>query len=136
MNKVILMGNLTKDPQLTTSANGISFTRFDLAVRRNRQNENGEYESDFFTIVTFGKTAENCNKYLKKGSKALISGSVQNRSYEAQDGSKRYVTEIIANEVEFIGGNQGTQNAQTQKTQQTVQQVEMTPIDDTDELPF
>ena len=135
MNKIILMGNLTKDPQLTTSANGTSFARFDLAARRNRQNENGEYESDFFTIVTFGKTAENCNKYLKKGSKALVSGSVQNRSYEAQDGTKRYVTEIIASEVEFIGGNQGTQNAQTQKTQQTAVQTELPPIDD-DSLPF
>lgn len=136
MNQITLLGNLTKDTQLTTSANGTSFTKFDLAVKRNRPNSNGEFETDYFTIITFGKLAENCNKYLKKGSKALVSGSVQNRSYEAQDGTKRYVTEIIASEVEFIGGNQGTQNAQAQKTQQTAVQTELTPIDYTDELPF
>lgn len=133
-NKIFLTGNLTKDTQLTTSANGTSFTKFDLAVKRNRPNANGEFETDYFTIITFGKLAENCNKYLKKGSKALVSGSVQNRSYEAQDGTKRYVTEIIANEVEFLSSNQGSQN---QKPQQTVQQVEMTPIDiDDQSLPF
>ncbi len=134
MNKFIISGRLTEDVKTKTLQSGTVTTNFSFAVKRDRKNENGDYDSDFFNIVVFGKLAENCEKYLKKGSQALICGSVQNRSYEAKDGTKKYITEVIANEVEFIGGfGQGTQKTDTQTT--AVQQ-EMIPIDNTDELPF
>ena len=97
MNKTILCGNLTKAPELRETPNGKSVATFSLAVKR----DYGE-ETDFFNIVVWGKNGENCAKYLDKGSKVLVVGQLQNRSYEAKDGSKRTVTEINASEVEFL----------------------------------
>jgi single-strand DNA-binding protein len=102
MNKVMLIGNLTKDPELATTTSGISVCKFSLAVGREYKNAEGEYETDFFNIVVWRIAAENCNKYLKKGSKVAVLGSIQNRSYDAQDGTKRYVTDIVADKVEFL----------------------------------
>ena len=102
MNKVILIGNLTKDPELMTTNSGINLCRFTLAVQRKFANEDGEREADFINIVTWRGQAENCNKYLKKGNKVAVVGSMQTRSYDAQDGSKRYATDVVAEEVEFL----------------------------------
>ncbi|MDR3216264.1 MAG: single-stranded DNA-binding protein [Clostridiaceae bacterium] len=108
MNKVFLIGNLTKDPELTTTGNGIQLCKFTLAVSR-RFSRDGQRETDFLNIVVWRNQAENCAKYLKKGSKAAISGSIQTRSYDAADGTKRYVTEIAADEVQFLSTkNEGT----------------------------
>lgn len=128
MNKFIISSRLTEDVKTKTLPSGTVTANFSVAVKRDRKNENGDYDSDFFNIVVFGKLAENCQKYLKKGSQALICGAVQNRSYEAKDGTKRYITEVIANEVEFISGYN--------QSQKTAIQTEMTPIDDSDEIPF
>jgi len=106
MNKVILIGNLTRDPELTTTSGGISLCKFSIAVGRKHENANGERETDFFNVIAWRGLAENCAKWLMKGKKAAVVGSVQNRSYEAQDGSKRYITEIMADEVEFLSPNQ------------------------------
>ena len=92
MNKVFLVGNLTKDPELSTTTNGISVCRFSLAVSRRYVGASGERETDFINIVVWRGQAENCHKYLKKGSKCGIVGTLQTRSYDAQDGTKRYVT--------------------------------------------
>lgn len=97
MNKTILSGNLTKAPELRETPNGKSVATFSLAVKRDYGDE-----TDFFNIVVWGKNGENCAKYLDKGSKVLVVGQLQNRSYEAKDGSKRTVTEIQANEIEFL----------------------------------
>lgn len=102
MNKAILIGNLTKDPELTTTNNGVSVCRFTLAVSRRFANAEGERETDFINIVVWRNLADNCHKFLKKGSKAAVVGNIQSRSYDANDGTKRYITEIVAEEVEFI----------------------------------
>jgi len=103
MNKAVLIGNLTKDPELTTTTSGISVCRFTLAISRRFTNAEGERETDFLNIVAWRGLADNCHKFLRKGSKAAVIGSIQTRSYDAQDGTKRFVTEIIADEVEFVG---------------------------------
>ncbi|MDR2634910.1 MAG: single-stranded DNA-binding protein [Clostridiales bacterium] len=100
MNKVFLIGNLTNDPELRTVGD-LPLCKFGLAVSR-RFSKDGQRETDFFNIVVWRNQAENCAKYLRKGSKAAVSGSVQIRNYEANDGTKRYVTEIAADEVEFL----------------------------------
>lgn len=102
MNKVILIGNLTKDPELTETPSGVAVCRFSIAVSREYANADGNKETDFFNITVWRGRAENCGKYLKKGNKVAIFGSLQNRSYEDKDGIKRNVTEVIANEVEFL----------------------------------
>ena len=103
MNKCMLIGNLTRDPELrTTNSSGTSICTFTLAVSRRFANQQGEREADFIPIVVWRVQAENCAKYLRKGSQVAVSGSIQTRSYEANDGSRRYVTEVVADEVQFL----------------------------------
>ena len=108
MNKVLLIGNLTRDPELVTTNNGISLCKFGLAVQRRFTSNDGEKDVDFFNIVVWRGPAENCYKYLKKGSKVGISGSIQTRSYESNDGTKKYAFDIIAEEVEFLTSKNAT----------------------------
>ena len=103
MNKAILIGNLANDPESRTTQSGIAQCTFRLAVQRRFANQNGVREADFLTIVCWRQTAELCSRYLSKGRKVAVEGSIQTRSYDAQDGTKRYVTEIIADNVEFLG---------------------------------
>jgi single-strand DNA-binding protein len=110
MNKVILIGNLAADPELRRTSSDIPVCTFRLAVQRRFSNAQGVKEADFFTIVAWRQTAELCSRFLTKGRKCAVVGSLQTRSYDAQDGSKRYVTEVVADEVEFIGGQQNNQN--------------------------
>ena len=137
MNKVMLIGNLAKDPELITTNNGVSLCIFTLAVQRRFTGNDGEREADFLPIIVWRGQAENCYKYLKKGSKAAICGSVQTRSYEATDGSRRYMTEIIAEEVEFLASRSGSADEISEdkddEKKETVSKFE--PIDDGD-LPF
>ena len=102
MNKVILVGNLTRDPELTETPSGVAVCRFSIAVSRDYANAEGNRDVDFFNITVWRGRAENCGKYLKKGNKVAIVGSIQTRSYEDKDGIKGNVTEIVANEVEFL----------------------------------
>ena len=132
LNKWVGIGNLCGDPQLTTTTNGISVCRFTLAVQRKFANESGEKEADFIPIVVWRAQGENCYKYLKKGSKAGVAGSIQTRTYDAQDGTKRYTTEVIAEEVEFLTSKQGQE---TSKPEPSATQTKFEPIDD-DNLPF
>ena len=132
MNKVILIGNLTKDPEISTTSNGVSVCRFALAVTRRYTNANGDREADFINIVVWRALADNCHKFLKKGSKAAVVGTLQSRMYDATDGTKRYVTEVVADEVEFIS-TKNFEGADTRKDEEEVTKLE--PIDDND-LPF
>lgn len=101
MNKCFLIGRLTKEPELRATTSGISVCTFTLAVdRKVKQGE--EKKADFLPVVVWRTQAENCAKYLHKGSQAAVCGSIQTRSYDATDGSKRYVTEIVADEVKFL----------------------------------
>lgn len=102
MNKVQLIGNLTKDPELNETPSGVAVCRFSIAVNRSYANEEGERIADYFNITVWRGQAENCGKFLKKGSKVAIVGSLQNRTYEDKDGVERKVTDIIASEVEFL----------------------------------
>ena len=101
MNKVFLIGNLIKDPELRTTNSGKSVCTFSIAVNR-RKDKDGNSTADFFSIVAWRQLAELCGKYLAKGRKVSVVGELQNRSYEANDGTKRHVTEIVANEIEFL----------------------------------
>lgn len=102
MNKVYLIGNLTRDPEMSETPSGVPFCRLGLAVNRPYAGSDGERATDFFNITVWRTHAENCGRYLKKGSKVAVVGSLQNRSYEDKDGIKRNVTDVIANEVEFL----------------------------------
>ena len=108
MNKVIIIGRLTRDPEMRTTASGINSTSFTVAVSRNYANQNGERETDFINCVAWRKQAENISKYCTKGTQVAVEGRIQTRSYDAQDGTKRYVTEIIADNVTFLGGKGST----------------------------
>ncbi len=132
MNRVVLIGNLTKDPEITTTSSGVSVCRFVIAVTRRFANQDGEREADFMNIVAWRALAENCHKFIKKGSKVAVIGSIQNRTYDATDGTKRYITEIIADEVEFLT-TKNSDNAGDNKKDEEVSKLQ--PIDD-DGLPF
>ena len=107
MNKVILIGRLTRDPELRTIASGNATTSFTVAVNRNFTNQNGEREADFINCVAWRKQAENVAKYCTKGSQVAVEGRIQTRNYDAQDGTKRYVTEVIADNVTFLNSRAG-----------------------------
>ena len=102
MNKCIFIGNLSKDPELRTTPNGVSVATFSIAVNRRFKDANGEKKTDFINIVCWRQLAEMCGKYLTKGKKVAVVGELQTRSYDAKDGTKRYITEIVADEVEFL----------------------------------
>lgn len=107
MNKAIIIGRLVRDPEMRTTSSGINSTTFTVAVSRNYTNPNGERDTDFLNCVAWRKQAENIAKYCNKGSQVAVEGRIQTRSYDAQDGTKRYVTEIIADNVTFLGTRGG-----------------------------
>ena len=137
MNKVILIGNLTKDPELTETPSGVAVCRFSIAVSREYANADGNRETDFFNITVWRGRAENCGKYLKKGNKVAIFGSLQNRSYEDKDGIKRNVTEVIANEVEFLTpkSSEATDEEESAVVSVRRERPQLEAIDD-NQLPF
>lgn len=104
MNKIVLVGRLTKDPELRSTTAGFSTASFTVAVNRNFKNKDGNYDADFLPCVAFRNTATFVSRYFKKGNLICVEGRVQTRSYDAQDGSKRYVTEIVVENAEFVGG--------------------------------
>lgn len=130
MNKIILIGNLTRNPECQTTSNGINVCKFALAVARKFKNMNGEREVDYINIVAWRGLADNCEKYLSKGSKCCVSGSLQTRSYD-KDGEKRYISEVIAEDVTFLTP---PQNARQAEVVNSVQE-ELEPIEDIT-LPF
>lgn len=155
MNKVVLIGRLTKDPELKfTPGTGTAVATFTLAVDRRVPNKNGQREADFVPIVVWGKQAESTANYMSKGKLMGVSGRIQTRSYEAKDGTRRYVTEVVADEVQFLEwgngqgqGNQGSNQNFNKAAAQgnsgysamdfegSIYEDEMTPVDDGD-IPF
>jgi len=128
MNKVILIGRVTKDTELTTTTNGVNVAKNTLAVNRKFKNANGEYEADFINIIAWRNLAELLHKYTKKGDRVGIVGSIQTRSYDAPDGSKRYITEIVVDELEFLESKNVTKDSPENN-------AKLEPISD-DDLPF
>jgi single-strand DNA-binding protein len=101
MNKVILMGNLTRDPEMRTTQSQVAVCTFSLAVERRFKSANGERQADFINIVAWRQQAEFVAKYFHKGSRMIVVGSIQTRSYDDKDGNKRTATEIVADEIYF-----------------------------------
>ena len=146
MNKITLIGRLTKDPELKyTAGNGNAVASFTLAVDRRFANKDGQREADFIPIVVWGKPAETIANYMSKGKLLAISGRLQVRSYDAKDGTKRYVTEVVAEDFQFLekassnggkeqfgGGNSGDSYHQNNNSGR---EDDITPVDDGD-IPF
>ncbi|MCQ2399636.1 MAG: single-stranded DNA-binding protein [Clostridia bacterium] len=136
MNKVFLLGILTRDPEVSETSSGVTFCRLGVAVTRPYSGSDGERATDFFNITVWRNQAENCGRYLKKGSKVSIVASLQNRSYEDKDGNKRQVTDIIANEVEFLSvKNQNDGEDFGQPSEKSFNKPALEQVDD-DDLPF
>ena len=132
MNKVFLIGRLTRDPELRYTGSNIPVATFSLAVNRNFTGQSGEREADFISIVVWRKQAENVKNYLTQGSQVAIDGRIQTRTYDGEDGKKRYVTEVVADNVEFLGskGSSATSNSNGGNSFNDV-----TPSDFSDNIP-
>lgn len=116
INRVVLVGRLTKDPEFRTTSNDVNVATFTLAVNRTFTNANGEREADFINVVVFRRQAENVNNYLSKGQLAGVDGRIQSRSYENQEGKRVFVTEVVADSVQFLEPkNNNQQNNQLQQ---------------------
>ena len=137
MNKVVLIGNLTHDPEMVVTNSGIPVCHFSLAITRRYSNSEGVRETDFIPIVVWRSQAESCHKYLRKGSKAAVSGSLQIRNYETKTGEKRLVAEVVADEVEFVGTKMAVDgdDAEMKPANDEDKNVVLEPVDDGD-LPF
>lgn len=136
MNKVILIGNLADEPKTSMTASGILKCTFRLATQRKYTNQQtGQREADFHSVVVWRQLAELCAKYLAKGRKCAVEGSINYRSYDAKDGSKRYVTEIVADSVEFLSARQQDGQNEGAQAGMNTQQEGFVPVDD-DDLPF
>lgn len=135
MNKVYLIGNLTRDPEVSETTGGVPYCRFSIAVNRNFTNADGNREADFFNIIVWRGQAEPCGRFLKKGSKIALVGSLQNRSYEDKDGVKRTVTDIVASEVEFLTTNRSEDDIQEVKPVKK-ERLSLQPVDSDNDLPF
>ncbi len=132
LNRVIIMGRLTATPELKTTPNGVEVTSFSVAVDRNYAKQGEERQSDFINVVAWRNTASFICKYFSKGSMIAIDGSLQTRSFQAKDGSKRYITEVVADTVSFTG----EKKQETTNTYQNNADVSVDDIPDTEDLPF
>ena len=137
MNNVVLVGRLTRDPELRTTPNGIATCQISLAVN-GIPNANGERTTDFINIVVWRRQAENVAKYCSKGSQVGVVGRIHTRSYDANDGSKRYVTEVVADNITFLGSSNrgGSQYSDTMPDYDTVSQQPSMPTTDITDDPF
>ena len=107
MNKVLLVGRLTRDPELRTTPSGMAVTRFTIAVSQNFTNKNGERGADFINCSAWGRQADNISKYCHKGTLVSAEGRIRTSSYDAQDGTKRYTTEVVCDTVNFLSPKSG-----------------------------
>lgn len=139
MNKVFLIGNLTRDPELSQTPTGVSVCRMSIAVGRRFSNAEGGRETYFFNVTAWRGNAENCAKFLKKGNKVAVAGSIQVRNYERQDGSKGTSVDIVADEVEFLTSRNDSGEAGSAEGGMGVGSTgpvsDLQPISD-DDLPF
>lgn len=146
MNKVFLIGNLTRDPELSETAGGVSVCHFGIAVNRSYSSQDGERQTDFFNVTAWRGLADNVARYTKKGSKVAVSGSVQIRNYEDNQGNRRTAVDIIAQDIEFLTTrNQGGDDfydspaparGQAGGTQKKKPALELETLDDDGDIPF
>lgn len=131
MNKVILVGRITKDPEIKLTANQTKYTNFTIAVDRKIKDQDGQRQADFINCVAWKQTAEFINKYFQKGSRIGLCGSIQTRSYE-KDGQKVFITEVLVEDAEFVESKNNSQ----QETQKPVATPEVELPEDYGKLPF
>lgn len=136
MNKIILIGNLTRDPDLTQTPSGVSVCKFSIAVRRSIKNSNGEYETDFFNCTAWRGTAEAIDRYCSKGNKIGVIGSAQMRSYEDNKGVKQTVMDIIVQEVEFLTQKEAKENTEVHNTAEKPKPKQLSHFDYDDDIQF
>lgn len=132
LNRVVLIGRLTKDPELRYTPNGVAVANFTLAVERSFKNAQGERETDFIPCVVYRQLAELVTNYLSKGKLAAVDGRVQVRSFDGQDGQKRWVTEIIAQDCRFLSPKDSQPQPQQPPTSAFGTEVSL----DDQEIPF
>ena len=132
MNKVELIGRLTKDPEIRTTANQVAFCNFTLAVDRSFKDSNGQRQADFINCVAWRQTATFIQKYFRKGNRLAVIGWIQTRNYEDQNGVKQYVTEVVVDDAEFVESN----NAQATAPAQQAPEPEPQAQEEGGELPF
>ena len=131
MNKVILVGRLTRDPELRTTPSGVATTSFTVAVDRNFVNQQtGQREADFINCVAWRKQAENISRYCFKGTQVAVEGRIQTRNYDAPDGTKRYVTEVICDNVTFLGSKNSNNRDDSSNISEPLSDIETTNIDE------
>lgn len=137
LNRVVLVGRLTKDPEFRATPSGVDVSTFTLAVNRNFKNKDGEQQADFINCVVFRKQAENVKNFLSKGSLAGVDGRMQSRSYENKEGQRVYVTEVVCDSVQFLEPKNNGQSNNKPKQQGEAQDnpFDNASIDD-DDLPF
>ncbi len=124
MNKVLLVGRLTRDPELRTTQSGIAVARFTLAVNQNFTNRNGERGTDFINCVVWERQATNIAKYCQKGTLLSVEGRISTRSYDAKDGTKKYATEVVTENITFLSNNQQNNSSSKNETQPTTQTLD------------
>ena len=138
VNKAILIGNLGSDPELRYTSNGTAVASFNIATTERFKDKNGEQQerTEWHSIVCWGRMGELANEYLRKGRSVYIEGRIQTRNYEDKDGIKRYKTEIVAQQMQFLGGRgqEGSQSGRSDTSSTTPPEPEI-PADD-DDLPF
>lgn len=137
INRVVLVGRLTKDPELKYTPSGVPMARFTLAVNRQFSNQQGEREADFISCIAWRKQAENLANFQKKGALIGVDGHIQTGSYEGQDGKRVFTTDIVADSIQFLesknqqtGTSSTTQNYQSTNNQQNSQQQNYTRVDE------
>ena len=134
MNKVFLIGNLTRDPELTETAGGVSVCHFSIAVNRNYTSSDGERQTDFFNVTAWRGLADTVSRFCKKGSKVCVSGSIQMRNYEDNNGQKRIAVDVIAQDVEFL--NSKSQNQGDDYFEAGDKPAALQAFDDDGDIPF
>ena len=138
MNKVFLIGNLTRDPELTETPSGVAVCRFAIAVNRNYTSNDGERQTDFFNCTAWRGQAETIARYTKKGNKVAVTGSIQLRNYEDNQGVKRTAVDIIVQDVEFLTPKSegGEFDEAPRSAAQPKKKPSLRPMDDDGDIPF
>ena len=139
MNEVTIIGRIATDIELRTTQNGIAHASFKVAVDRKYKGQDGKKISDFLQVAAWRQSAEFVSKYGNKGDRVAVHGSIQSRSYDAQDGTKRYITEIVSDNIELFGSSkrESENNAGTaSKAKATSANDGFVEVDETDDLPF
>lgn len=143
MNKVFIVGNLTRDPEMRTTNSGIAVCSFTVAVNKRMSADAKHPEADYFRVTAWRGLGENCNKFLAKGRKVAVTGSVSVSTYQAKDGTTKATLEVVADDVEFLSPK-GEASESTDAPEQQSKKIELPPsdvngfvqVDDDDELPF